>query len=203
MWLSPQPIRNKAGNMHTDGFPHERHVQANPENPALPEILAKQVALEVLHLGFDGKVHAGVIEVHKDAAEDIRMFFEQALAIGFPIEKVVPAGDPEYGWDDDKLMADNATSGFNYRTIAGTDRPSPHGTGWAFDVNDRLNPYIRYQESGQTVSPSGAVWDPSVPGTLYAEHPLVRLMEERGWEWGGNWTPESGRVDYQHFQKRH
>lgn len=50
--------------------------------------------------------------------------------------------------------------------------------------------------------PPGATYDPSKPGTLTKEHPLVKLMEQRGWTWGGNWTLEADEViDYQHFEK--
>jgi hypothetical protein len=55
---------------------------------------------------------------------------------------------------------------------------------------------------GEIVSPQGAVWSPAVAGTLYANHQLVLFMKERGWGWGGDWRPESGRVDYQHFEKQ-
>lgn len=186
--------------MYRDLRPAERPVLSNPENPAPSEVLDRQVALEVLHMGFDGKIHSGIIEVDEAVAGDVLAFFEHALYIGFPIEKVTRASDPAYGWDDDKLMAGNVTSGFNYRTIAGTDKESEHARG-AFDVNPRLNPYVRYTEAGEVVAPPGAVWDPPVPGTLYAGHPLVDFMEVRGWEWGGRWTSESGRTDYQHFQR--
>ena len=30
---------------------------------------------------------------------------------------------------------------------------------------------------------------------------LVVLMKNLGWQWGGDWMPESGRIDYQHFEK--
>jgi hypothetical protein len=37
-------------------------------------------------------------------------------------------------------------------------------------------------------------------GTLYKDHPIVKLCAELGWEWGGIW-PEQGFkvVDYQTF----
>ena len=50
-------------------------------------------------------------------------------------------------------------------------------------------------------APENGVYDPSAKGTLTSDHPLVLLMKELGWEWGGDWTPETGREDYQHFQK--
>lgn len=176
-------------------------VRANPDKPCPPEILASQTIVEVVHLGFDRYWRLGCIEVHEAAAQDVTDFFNLAIASDFPIEKVLPSSYPDYMWDDDKLMAGNVTSGFNYRLIAGTNEPSLHGKGLAFDVNPRQNPYIRYENGEPVVKPVGAIWDPSAPGTLHADHILVKFMESHGWEWGGHWTLDTGRTDYQHFQK--
>ena len=100
------------------------------------------------------------------------------------------------------MMTDNNSSGFNYRTIAGSGKMSPHSLGMAFDINTRLNPYIRYPKNGSPIArPIGAIRDVKVPGTLYANHPLVEFMVSLCWEWGGGWSPVTGRTDYQHFQK--
>jgi hypothetical protein len=99
-------------------------------------------------------------------------------------------------------MEDNVSSGFNYRLIAGTDKPSLHALGRAFDINPRQNPYIRYERREIIAQPKQSKWDKSRPGTLFADHPLVKMMEGFGWEWGGHWSQESGRTDYQHFQKK-
>jgi len=176
--------------------------EQNPERPAPIEVLQNIDLLQVTHVDFNGEVKTGAIEIHKDLLVDVKLFFEEALKLGFPIERVVKSSDAKYKWDDDALIADNATSGFNYRFIKGTNRPSLHGLGRAFDVNDVLNPYIRYIDDTVTIDPPHAVYNPGVPGTLTADHPLVVLMKNRGWEWGGDWTSESGRTDYQHFQKQ-
>lgn len=179
-------------------------ILVNPGNPCPPELLSKQVGLAVVYMDCTDTVRSGVIEAHRDVAAEVHDFFALAFQLQFPIEKVVRASDPAYLWDDDKLMADNATSGFNYRYIPGTGEMSLHAQGRAFDVNTRLNPYITYQDGDilrPSIAPPGATWTPEIPGTLYEGHQLVVLMKERGWEWGGDWTPESGRVDYQHFQK--
>jgi len=174
----------------------------NPKRPAPIEILQCIDSVKVVYVNFNGEVKSGTIEIHTDLSLDVKLFFEEALKLGFPVERVVKSSDSKYKWNDDALIADNATSGFNYRLIKGTDRPSLHGLGRAFDVNDVLNPYIRYVDDTVAVDPSYAVYDPSTPGTLTADHPLVVFMKKRGWEWGGDWTPESGRIDYQHFQKQ-
>ena len=78
-----------------------------------------------------------------------------------------------------------------------------HARGLAIDVNTFLNPYIYLDDDGTVVTdPAGATYDPSKPGTLTADHPLVTFMKSRGWAWGGDWTLEADEViDYQHFEK--
>ncbi|HEX8182976.1 MAG TPA: M15 family metallopeptidase [Candidatus Saccharimonadales bacterium] len=62
--------------------------------------------------------------------------------------------------------------------------------------------YIRYiSPTNILVSPPDAVWNPEKPGTLSETYQLVKFLKNRGWEWGGDWLPKSGRTDYQHFQK--
>lgn len=180
---------------------HNEAVSQNPESICPQDILQDQRLLEVEYFGFDSSLHLGQIVVAESVASDVEAFFEEALRIKFSIAKVIPAADPRYRWDDEKLMSDNVSSGFNYRLIAGTEKPSKHALGLAFDINPVQNPYIRYKNGHKIVQPPRAKWGMARPGTLYAGHSLVKFMAGLGWEWGGNWTPESGRTDYQHFQK--
>lgn len=177
-------------------------VKNNPNNPCSIEILSNIVPVEVKYLDFDGNYKTGTIEVNKIVTGDVSEFFKMAFEIKFPINRVAKSSDPEFAWDDSKIMAANASTAFNYRNIAGTDRLSLHSTGFAFDINPVQNPYIKYKD-GQifAIEPNGSKHDPFAPGTLTIDHPLVQFMLDRGWEWGGNWSPESGRIDYQHFQK--
>jgi hypothetical protein len=178
-------------------------VLSNPDKPCPPEILRRIVGVEVVFVDVEGNDQRGIIEVHETLTHDVADFFALARSIDFPISSVTPASAEQFGFDDGKLMAANASSGFNYRTIAGTDRPSLHGLGRAIDVNPRLNPYLKYDEQGSLVEthPADGAYDTRVAGTFTAGHPLVRFMKERGWEWGGDWTPETGRTDLHHFQK--
>ncbi len=179
----------------------DQALAQNPSNVCPDHILKTIGLMEVRYLGFDGHRHIGQIAVAQTVMSEVEAFFRQALEIKFPIAKVIPAADPRYAWNDEKLMADNVSSGFNYRLIAGSNKPSKHGLGLAFDINPRQNPYIRFINSREIIRPEGAVWNKEAPGTLHADHSLVKLMEGFGWEWGGRWTPQSGRTDYQHFQK--
>jgi copper oxidase (laccase) domain-containing protein len=183
---------------------NKNKIRVNPNRAAPPEVLKQITPVEVNYVDFEGNRQTGTIEVNKEVAQDVKDFFELALELGFPIENVVRSSDAEYLWDDDKLMAANTSSGFNYRFIKGTDTPSLHGLGLAFDVNTRCNPYLRYDNvTGELIGidPIDAEYSIETPGTLHADHPLVMFLKRRGWQWGGDWTPESGRTDYQHFQK--
>lgn len=174
----------------------------NPNNPTPLEIEQQIIALEVDFVDFNGQTKKGAIEINSAVRDDVDAFFREARRIRFPIENVVRSSDAEYGWDDDKLIEANVTSGFNYRPIKHTNKPSLHALGLAFDVNPRINPYIRFNEDGtHTTIPEGSLYDPSAAGVLTSDHPLVAFMKDLGWEWGGEWTKESGRIDYQHFQK--
>jgi hypothetical protein len=174
-----------------------------PPDPACPpSLVADQRVVTVDYVGFDGSDHVGQLEVHRSVVADVVSFFELAAVLRFPIERVVRAC--ELSWSDPQLMAANCTSGFNFRTVPGRDVLSLHALGLAFDVNTRLNPYIRAVGNGDlVVQPAGGHHDPTAPGTLVDGHQLVRHLRDRGWRWGGDWSLErDGVVDYQHFEKR-
>jgi hypothetical protein len=180
----------------------EQALAQNPDSECPDEILHTLGLLTVEYLGFDDHIHVGQIVVAQRVMAEVETFFKHALELRFPIAKVVPVADPSYRWDGEKILTDNVSSGFDYRKIKTTDKLSLHSYGLAFDINPRQNPYIRYK-NGKVVlnAPKKTKWEPGKPGVLDAEHSLVRLMEGFGWEWGGNWTPASGRTDYMHFQK--
>lgn len=184
----------------------DREIQVNPAKPAPADVLAQLVSLKVTYRDFEGRTRYGIIEVNRELKEDTITYFKYAYHLRFPMKEVVVSSDPRFAWDDEKLMAANATSCFNYRTIAGTDRPSQHGLGRACDVNPRQNPYIMLNEQGDpVVQPAYAAWNIGTPGTLHGDHPLIQLMEHRGWVWGGRWTlqdDDGAVIDYQHLQKR-
>lgn len=166
----------------------ESLVASNPERPTPPELEWQIIPIEVEYFDFEGNLQTGTIEVHRELYDFTVAFFIKALEMKFPINKVAKSSDPEFGWSDDKLIEANASSGFNLRYIAGTKNISNHGFGVALDVNDKQNPYIRYNEDG-TVAEGYEKYEndynPSAPGTLTADHPLVKLAEEFGLEWGG------------------
>jgi len=62
----------------------------------------------------------------------------------------------EYGGDDDLAVADNNTSCFNYRVVAGSTKLSRHALGLAIDINPFYNPYVTYPDGVKHSSPPGS-----------------------------------------------
>ena len=178
-----------------------QEVIPNPKFSVSGDILKEIIAVSVDYLDFSEVLQTGVIELHTQVANDVLKFFKESVRLRFPIHHVGRASD--FSWNDEILMAENVSSGFNYRIVAGTNRPSLHSFGSAIDINPVQNPYIRYEVDNTITKPHGAFWDPSIKGTLHKGHPLVKLLQDLGWDWGGSWTIDSGRIDYQHFQKNH
>jgi peptidoglycan LD-endopeptidase CwlK len=182
---------------------NEEALAQNPANSAPQEIIDEQEVVNVQYFGFDGYLHSGQIVINKRLVGDIKKFFDLAVELKFPIKSVIPISSPQYGWDDEVSCGANNSSGFNYRAISGdTTRLSKHANGSAFDINPVENIYIKYDTDEKELFrfPADGVYDESAPGTLTATHPLVLLMKDLGWEWGGDWTPATGRADYQHFE---
>ena len=78
---------------------------------------------------------------------------------------------------------------------------SKHAEGLAFDIKPVQNPFIKFDKSLNEMwrTPKDSLYNEESPGTLNSLHPLVIHMKSLGWEWGGDWTKDSGRIDYQHF----
>ena len=171
-------------------------LKAPDQNPASlcpPEIFARQVLVPVRFRTFEGGEGSGEIAIDEALTEDVAKLFAAMLDADFPVTSAIPVSVPRFSWDDVRSMTANNCSGFNYRTIAGTERLSYHALGKAIDINPALNPYFHHG----IVEPPGAEYLVSRPGTIAADSFLVRLMDELGWEWGGRWK----NPDYQHFQK--
>jgi D-alanyl-D-alanine carboxypeptidase-like protein len=160
-----------------------------------PVDLADLRLLSLDHWGFDGRVHAGEMVVHRDVAKDVLDVFGSLFDARFPIRRMrlVDA----YGGNDDRSMAADNTSAFNCRPVTGGSSWSEHAYGRAIDLNPLENPYVT---AGGTVLPSGGArfTDRSrqAKGMIHAGDAVVRAFASIGWMWGGSW---SGTVDYQHF----
>jgi hypothetical protein len=75
---------------------------------------------------------------------------------------------------------------FNYRTIAGTERLSPHSFGMAIDIAVNYSHYWLWETQG------AAVYKNSIP------YEIVAIFEKYGFIWGGKWY----HFDTMHFEYR-
>jgi len=153
-------------------------------------------ALSLIHVryrAFDGLLHQGQLVVQKEVEKDVIEIFRFIETTGFPIARTIPI--VRYDWSDDRSMAENNSSAFNYRLVLGTDRLSRHAFGRAIDINPFQNPLIY---GNGRISPDGAIYDIKKEGTLSETHPLVRKFLQRGWQWGGHFKTLK---DYHHFDR--
>jgi len=145
------------------------------------------------HWGFDGAIHQGELVVAAEVASAALHLFEELYLAQFPIERMERVD--AYGGDDDASMAANNTSAFNCREITGGGGLSRHSFGVAIDINPVQNPYVR----GDLVLPAAgsdyASRAPIRPGMITRPGPVIRAVDDIGWEWGGDWDDP---IDYQH-----
>jgi len=159
----------------------------------IPEEIKKDLKLiSVEYFSFDDKIHRGQILIHKDLANDVIEIFKVIKEKKFPIGKVIPI--IKYNWSDENSMTDNNTSAFNYRYVKGTSQLSSHALGRAIDINPKLNPQIK----GENTIPANSKYDVTITGTITANSFIVKEFNKRGWQWGGFWKRNK---DYQHFEK--
>ena len=157
------------------------------------EVIDRLVLLDVLYYSFDRAKHHGQIVINYVLEDDICEIFSVIEKLKFPIGKVVPI--VRYAWRDQASMAANNCSGFNFRFIEGTSNLSLHAYGRAVDLNPVQNPII-YQDG--RIAPPGKSYNPTKPGTLTDDNPVLAEFLKRGWQWGGNFEKVK---DYHHFQK--
>ncbi|MBM2814537.1 MAG: putative cytosolic protein [Ignavibacteria bacterium] len=167
--------------------------EALKDSKAPKNILDSQCIVSVKYISFDGKLHQGQLIVNIAVKADIEEIFKIILKAKFPISKVIPI--VKYDWLDEVSMDDDNTSAFNFRFVANTTRLSNHARGKAIDINPYENPAVY---SDGKISPNGAKYNVSKPGTIKANSFIVKEFLKRGWRWGGNFT---SLKDYQHFDK--
>lgn len=157
--------------------------------------------VKVLHINFKGEIQLGEIVCHADIAADLVSIFRELYRASYPIARMVLIDN--YGAQDRASMEANNTSCFNYRTIAGTRKPSAHSRGRAVDINPLYNPCVKSRTDGTLrVDPE--------KGRRYADRTKAfkykishsdlcyRLFKRHGFIWGGDWR---SLKDYQHFEK--
>lgn len=154
---------------------------------------------------FEGATRNGDIVVLDVFAPQTEALFQDLYKTGFPLKKAVPL--EQYGGNDNYSMADNNTSGFNGRKIAGSKNWSKHAYGAAIDINPLQNPFVNFETEGKAVisPPEGAERfinrgniRPGKDIRPGMAEDVTDIFFSRGFiRWGGYWdTP----IDYQHFE---
>ncbi|MEI6091905.1 MAG: M15 family metallopeptidase [bacterium] len=157
------------------------------------DIIEKLELVTVEYYSFDNKLHRGQLVLHDSVVEDLKKVFEMMKEDKFPIAKCIPI--VKYDWSDSASMADNNTSAFNYRFVAGTTNLSNHAKGIAIDFNPVQNPAVY---NNGDISPKGAKFNPKAKGTITEDSRYTKFLMDNKWRWGGVWT---SLKDYQHFDK--
>ncbi|MBV8763093.1 MAG: M15 family metallopeptidase [Deltaproteobacteria bacterium] len=142
--------------------------------------------LRIDHVTFDGGIARGELVVAAAIAARALELFRRVHALGFPIRQMRLVDDFEAS-DDASMSADNC-SAFNFRLIAGTQLLSQHALGLAIDINPVENPWRRPE---RLVPAEGAAYaDRRMirPGMFVRPGPVVAMLDEQGWEWGGDWN---------------
>jgi hypothetical protein len=156
------------------------------------------------YVDFDGRAHDdGQIVVMDAAANHVLHIFTKLREKHFPIARARLLD--RYEGNDDASMADNNTSGFNARKIAGGNSLSLHAYGLAIDLNPMQNPYAK-RVGGKLIfsPPAGAVYAnrlndrPGKEPRFGLAEAVVDVFAHEGFlTWGGYWDDP---IDYQHFQ---
>ena len=157
--------------------------------------------LTVLHVDIEGHIRRGELVCHRAIAAELLEIFRTLYEVGYPIERMVLID--EYDADDERSMAANNSSAFNFRFISGTTRPSSHSRGMAVDINPRYNPYVVTRNGRTRIEPQAG--RPYVdrtadfPYKIERDDRCCREFLRHGFVWGGDWR---SCKDYQHFEKR-
>ena len=156
--------------------------------------------LQLSYVDFNGQTQLGEMICNKAVASDLVQIFSELFHAGYQIDKMRLI--EEYGADDDLSCADDNTSCFNYRVVAGSTNLSKHALGVAVDLNPFYNPYVTYPNGKIRISPPGseAYADRSAdfPHKIDENDLAYKLFTQHGFTWGGHWKTLK---DYQHFQK--
>ncbi len=163
------------------------------DDPRCPP-LAALAYLEVDHRTLDGGVARGELVVAAAIAAPALRLFRRLFALGFPIAQLRLIDD--FG-DDPRSMAADNSSAFCFRVVAGSSSLSWHARGMAIDLNPVENPWVR-PGHGFVPAEGAPYLDRAAirPGMIVRPGPVVRLFDELGWEWGGDWRHS---LDHHHI----
>ena len=170
------------------------------QNCTVPRITLRY--LRVLHRNIEGKTQLGEIVCNQSIANDLLDIFRQLYKQGYKIERITLID--QYDADDERSMAANNTSCFNFRVVSCTTKLSKHAQGLAIDINPLYNPYV-HLNNGKVEPANGKPYatnrtaNRKVPVPfINTSDPCYRLFIQHGFRWGGAWRTVK---DYQHFEK--
>lgn len=154
--------------------------------------------LRVLHWGKEGAT-VGEMVCHRSVSRSLLEIFKELFREKYPIERMRLIDD--YDGDDERSMAANNSSCFNFRRVPGKEKLSHHSLGIAVDINPFYNPYVRRDKEGSLIcSPEGSQpYGDREKDFIYKIEEgdiCVRTFVRYGFQWGGDWTTCK---DYQHF----
>jgi D-alanyl-D-alanine carboxypeptidase len=182
----------------------EKLKKENLWAPLCPVPLERLRRVHVTYKNFHGVKEEGDIIVLDSVAYQVLLVFQELLQEGFPIHKVVPID--AYKGNDDASMADNNSSAFNFRPIAGKKILSIHSYGLAIDINPVQNPYMGNSFINEHKQ-CGAIEVWPIAGLEYINRrcyrpgmveAIVDIFYKYGFrDWGGDWK---NLMDYHHFQ---
>lgn len=161
-----------------------RSWRPHPQAPGLAELRL----VTARHRTLDGGVADGEAIVAAPVARPLVTLLGRLYAIGFPLHALRLVDDHDA--DDDRSMAADNSSALNVRTVAGSARLSAHALGVAIDLNPRENPMV-WPGGARFVPAEGAPFlDRRAlrPGMIVRPGPVTAILDELGWEWGGDWT---------------
>jgi hypothetical protein len=159
-----------------------RSYKDHPRAPALTAL----AHVAARHRTLDGGVADGELVVLAAAAPAVVTLLARLYAIGFPLASLRLVDD--FDADDDRSMAADNSSALNVRTIAGSTTLSEHARGVAVDLNPVENPMV--WSPARFVPPNAAGFVDRRrlrPGRIVRPGPVTAILDELGWEWGGDW----------------
>lgn len=158
-------------------------VSWHGDDPRCPR-WADLAYLQLDHVTFDGTARGELVVAAALAARTAALF-RRLWHLGFPIRQLRLVDD--FAASDEASMAADNSSAFNFRAIAGTDLLSQHALGRAIDLNPVENPWRKRDlvmpDAGQAFIDRRAIR----PGMIVRPGPVVAVIDELGWEWGGDW----------------
>src|SRR5580704_9164487 len=157
-------------------------------NPGAPVGCERLRLLKFGYVDFTGQTHDdGEMAVLDAISDQVLQIFAALQKQGFPIAEAKLMD--KFDGDDDASMAENNTSAFNVRQIAGGGAVSLHAYGVAIDLNPMQSPYLKRVGDKVTVSPPAGVSyiDRKNHRSGMAES-VIGLFAEHGLSvWGGYW----------------